>query len=101
MIQSHFSRSLSEKLLIEKGFIFGSDYYFRENTDDVKCIYDMRYRVLDSDIPLFTLEIALSKDFLSQITTAVLSASTDIAWSFTSGGYEGAEKIINKLLEEK
>ena len=53
------------------------------------------------EIPVLNLETALSKDFLSQITTAVLSASTDIAWSFTVNGYEEAEKEIIKLINEK
>ena len=110
MTQKTFSRSLSEKL-IEKGVRFdgecanipgrcqcecgfNKDKGYPCGTYDDVCIHPKHY-------PLLTLEVALSKDFLSQITTAVLSASTDIAWSFTSGGYEGAEREIIKLLNKK
>ena len=97
MKQNHFSRSLSEKLIEKNIHWLTSDFFFSDGEihSEFESVFD------NPETPVLSLETALSKDFLSQLTTAVLSASTDIAWSFTSGGYEVAEREIIKLLEEK
>jgi hypothetical protein len=115
MTQNHFSRSLSEKLISHRIKWESQQRWFRhhdngeqkeivaDNCTDwtCSCSCDCTNNYPEELEPSLTLEIALSKDFLSQLTTAVLSASTDIAWNFTAGGYEGAEREIIKLINEK
>ena len=97
MTQTTFSRSLSEKLIEKNIHWLTSDFFFSDGEihSEFESVFD------NPETPVLSLETALSKDFLSQLTTAVLSASTDIAWSFTAKGYEGAEEMLIKLMEKK
>ena len=105
-----FSKELSKRL-VEMGVTWLTKYFWFSD-GQVYSENDHNTHRMHPEIPVLTLEVALSREFLEQLVAdrhksdtsipniGLLQVAQDIACSYVYSDYEGAEKVLWSILQK-